>query len=161
MMEIKGKDYYSHSSLAFTLLCRWIMWTMTWGLPMMGFLILLISTVWSTCYWYKTSKKLKRQIKSRDHKVHFFTSTRFSVCLKGIIDIRGRFTEGFSVVIDAVNSTGGIAVPRLLDKLGVKYTPLFCEPNGIFPHNPEPIPENLSQICNELESGNYHLGIVV
>ena len=72
---------------------------MTWGLPMMGFLILLISTVWSTCYWYKTSKKLKRQIKSRDHKVHFFTSTRFSVCLKGIIDIRGRFTEGFSVVI--------------------------------------------------------------
>ena len=78
-----------------------------------------------------------------------------------LINIEAIKQKGFSVVIDAVNSTGGIAVPRLLDKLGVKYTPLFCEPNGIFPHNPEPIPENLSQICNELESGNYHLGIVV
>ncbi len=78
-----------------------------------------------------------------------------------LINVEAIKQKGFSVVIDAVNSTGGIAVPRLLDKLGVKYMPLFCEPNGIFPHNPEPIPENLSQICNELESGNYHLGIVV
>ncbi len=67
----------------------------------------------------------------------------------------------FNVIIDAVNSTGGIAVPRLLDRLGVRYHPMFCEPNGIFPHNPEPIPENLSQISNELAAGKYDLGIVV
>ena len=52
-------------------------------------------------------------------------------------------------------------VIRWLDKLGVSYNPLFCEPNGIFPHNPEPLPENLRQISSELETGNYDLGIVV
>jgi len=67
----------------------------------------------------------------------------------------------FKVVIDAVNSTGGIAIPKLLDKLGVSYEKLFCEPNGIFPHNPEPLPENLRQITNEITHGQYDLGIVV
>ncbi len=67
----------------------------------------------------------------------------------------------FKVIIDAVNSTGGIAVPKLLEKLGVEYTPLYCEPNGIFPHNPEPLPENLMTISGEIASGQYDLGIVV
>ena len=67
----------------------------------------------------------------------------------------------FKVVLDAVNSTGGIAVPALLQELGVEVKELYCEPNGNFPHNPEPLPENIQQICSELESGNYHLGIVV
>ncbi|MBV6639246.1 MAG: phosphoglucosamine mutase [Cyclobacteriaceae bacterium] len=78
-----------------------------------------------------------------------------------LVNVEAIKAREFNVVIDAVNSTGGIAVPRLLDKLGVKYHPLFCEPNGIFPHNPEPIPENLSQISNELAAGKYDLGIVV
>ncbi len=78
-----------------------------------------------------------------------------------LVNLEAIRERNFHVVIDAVNSTGGIAVPRLLDKLGVSYHPLFCEPNGIFPHNPEPIPENLSQICNELVAGKYDLGIVV
>lgn len=68
----------------------------------------------------------------------------------------------FSIVVDAVNSTGGISVPPLLRALGVKnIKEMYCEPHGHFPHNPEPLPENITAICNELADGNYHLGIIV
>jgi phosphomannomutase len=68
----------------------------------------------------------------------------------------------FSVVIDCVNSSGGIAIPRLLNALGVsKVKELYTEPNGQFPHNPEPLPEHLVNICSEIENGKYDLGIVV
>ena len=70
--------------------------------------------------------------------------------------------RNFKVVVDAVNSTGGIAVPKLLEALGVrKVECLFGEPNGHFPHNPEPLPENLGHIISKMEVGNYDLGIVV
>jgi phosphomannomutase len=78
-----------------------------------------------------------------------------------LVDANAIRSRGFKVVVDAVNSTGGIAVPKLLERLGVEYHAMFCEPNGQFPHNPEPLPENLRQICGELESGHYDLGIVV
>lgn len=67
----------------------------------------------------------------------------------------------FKVAVDAVNSSGGIAVPRLLKKLGCEVTELYCEPNGVFPHNPEPLPENITHICNELAGGDYDIGFVV
>jgi len=68
----------------------------------------------------------------------------------------------FHIVVDAVNSVGGIAIPALLKALGVKKIyELFCEPNGQFPHNPEPLPEHLNLICSEIEDGDYDLGIVV
>lgn len=68
----------------------------------------------------------------------------------------------FKVCIDAVNSTGGIAVPMLLEALGVTdIKKINCEPTGIFAHNPEPLPENLREISSELRKGNYDLGIVV
>ncbi|SFF18808.1 phosphoglucosamine mutase [Thermoflexibacter ruber] len=68
----------------------------------------------------------------------------------------------FYIVVDAVNSVGGIAIPALLKALGVKKIhELFCEPNGQFPHNPEPLPEHLNLICSEIEDGDYDLGIVV
>jgi phosphomannomutase len=68
----------------------------------------------------------------------------------------------FRIAVDAVNSTGGIAVPKLLDALGVRDIEcLNCEPNGKFPHNPEPLPENLSEISSKVESGDFNLGIVV
>lgn len=68
----------------------------------------------------------------------------------------------FSVAVDAVNSTGGIAVPRLLKALGVdRIKEIYCEPHGQFPHNPEPLPENLTHICTEMQKGQYDLGIVV
>jgi phosphomannomutase len=69
---------------------------------------------------------------------------------------------GFHVIVDAVNSTGGIAVPMLLDALGVKkITKLYCEPTGDFPHNPEPLPENLKVISEEAKKSGADLGIVV
>lgn len=79
-----------------------------------------------------------------------------------LIDTKAIAKRDFSVVIDCVNSTGGIALPSLLEKLGVKnITKLYCEPTGHFPHNPEPLPENLTQIANEMKHGKYDLGIVV
>ncbi len=70
--------------------------------------------------------------------------------------------KNFKVVVDAVNSSGGIAVPLLLEALGVKtVTKLYCDPTGHFPHNPEPLPENLTHISGEIEKGQYDLGIVV
>lgn len=66
-----------------------------------------------------------------------------------------------NVVIDAVNSTGGFMIPKLLEKLGVSYHKLYCEPNGIFPHNPEPLAENLSEISTQVINNGSHLGLVV
>ena len=67
-----------------------------------------------------------------------------------------------SIVVDAVNSSGGIAVPALLSALGVsKITKLYCEPTGNFPHNPEPLPEHLTDISNLLKSESHDMGIVV
>lgn len=69
---------------------------------------------------------------------------------------------GFKVVVDAVNSSGGIAVPKLLRALGVEeIKELNCEPTGQFAHNPEPLPENLRAISSEMQKGDYDLGIVV
>ncbi len=66
------------------------------------------------------------------------------------------------VVVDAVNSVGGIAIPRLLKALGVEdIIELNCEPSGQFAHNPEPIPENLTQISAKMKETGAHLGIVV
>jgi phosphomannomutase len=70
-------------------------------------------------------------------------------------------SKSYTVVVDAVNSTGGMAVPMLLKELGVSVKEMFCEPTGQFPHNPEPLPEHLGDICREIEKGKYDLGIVV
>lgn len=70
--------------------------------------------------------------------------------------------RNFRIALDCVNSTGGIAVPMLLEALGVTVVSKFyCEPDGHFPHNPEPLPENLAFISNEMAKGNHDLGIVV
>ncbi|HTE29940.1 MAG TPA: phosphoglucosamine mutase [Chryseolinea sp.] len=78
-----------------------------------------------------------------------------------LVDVEAIKSKGFKVVVDAVNSSGGIAVPPLLKALGVTVKELYCEPTGHFPHNPEPLPENLTDICRELQKGKYDLGIVV
>ena len=67
----------------------------------------------------------------------------------------------FKIVVDAVNSTGGIAVPNLLKKLDVNVVELYCEPNGEFPHNPEPLKENLTDLSNLVIKQKADLGIVV
>ena len=67
----------------------------------------------------------------------------------------------FKIVVDAVNSTGGIVIPKLLQKLNVETIELYCEPTGEFPHNPEPLKENLSDLSNLVVKENADLGIVV
>lgn len=67
----------------------------------------------------------------------------------------------FKVVVDGVNSTGGIAIPELLKRLGVECVELYCEPNGQFPHNPEPLKEHLTDISELVVKENAHCGIVV
>lgn len=68
----------------------------------------------------------------------------------------------FKIVVDCVNSTGGLVVPQLLKALGVEVVEgLFCDPTGDFPHNPEPLPQHLRDISLRLENGNFDLGIVV
>lgn len=79
-----------------------------------------------------------------------------------LVDKRAIQNAKFKIAIDAVNSTGGIAVPLLLKALGIKkIVPLYCEPNGKFPHNPEPLPEHLKKITSVVKKEKCHLGIVV
>ncbi len=79
-----------------------------------------------------------------------------------LVDTQAIKARNFKIVIDCVNSTGGIAVPQLLRALGVtEVEELFCAPNGRFPHNPEPLPEHLLTICHEVELQKADLGIVV
>ena len=79
-----------------------------------------------------------------------------------LVDVAAIKAKNFKVVVDAVNSVGGVVVPQLLKALGVKdVVELYCEPNGKFPHNPEPLPEHLQDICALVKKENAHLGICV
>ncbi|ATA72120.1 MULTISPECIES: phosphoglucosamine mutase [Capnocytophaga] len=78
-----------------------------------------------------------------------------------LVDVSAIKSKKFKVVVDAVNSTGGIAIPRLLEKLGVEVVKLYCEPNGHFPHNPEPLKEHLGDISAKVIAEKAHFGIVV
>ncbi len=78
------------------------------------------------------------------------------------VDINAIERANFKIVVDAVNSSGGIAVPKLLKALNCKTVKtIFCEPNGEFPHNPEPLPENIKELSNTVIKNNADLGIVV
>ena len=77
------------------------------------------------------------------------------VNVKAISDCR------FKVVVDAVNSTGGIAIPLLLERLGVEVVKIHCEPNGHFPHNPEPLKQHLTDLSKKVVSSNADFGIAV
>ena len=79
-----------------------------------------------------------------------------------LVDVAAIAKADFKVVIDCVNSTGGIFVPALLKALGVKTVhKLYCDPDGNFPHNPEPLPENLIVLSKEVLSKRADLGIAV
>ena len=70
-------------------------------------------------------------------------------------------TKKFKVVVDGVNSSGGIIIPNLLEQMGVEVVKLYCEPNGHFPHNPEPLKEHLGDICKLVVEEKADFGIVV
>ena len=85
-----------------------------------------------------------------------------SVLALKLVDVEAIRKAGFKVAVDAVNSVGGVILPKLLTQLGVKYKMLNGEPTGDFAHNPEPLEKNLSGIMNEMKAeGDYDLGIVV
>ena len=77
------------------------------------------------------------------------------------IDIGKIRARKFKVVLDCVNSAGGIIVPRLLEKLGCEIIPIHCEMTGIFGHTPEPIPENLTSLCTKVREQHADIGIAV
>ncbi|WP_421920811.1 phosphoglucosamine mutase [Marinifilum sp.] len=84
------------------------------------------------------------------------------VCQLDLVDVEAIKKANFSVAVDAVNSVGGTAIPGMLKALGVKnVVELYCEPNGQFPHNPEPLPENLTAIADVMKEGKADLGFVV
>ena len=78
-----------------------------------------------------------------------------------LADVESIKKAHFRVVVDSINSVGGIILPKLLDRLGVEYTLLNGEPNGDFAHNPEPLEKNLQGIMSEVRKGGYDMGIVV
>lgn len=84
------------------------------------------------------------------------------ICALPYVDIQAIHRANLTVVVDAVNSTGGIFVPALLRRLGVRnIEKLYCEPTGHFPHNPEPLPENLTEISKVMKEKKADVGIVV
>jgi phosphomannomutase len=78
-----------------------------------------------------------------------------------LVNVKAIEKAKFRVVVDGVNSTGGIAIPLLLERLGVDVIKLYCEPNGHFPHNPEPLKEHLSDLSEEVKKYKADFGIVV
>mgnify|MGYP001158943672 FL=1 len=78
-----------------------------------------------------------------------------------LVDVDAIQRAQFSVVVDGGKASGGVAVPMLLDKLGVKTTKIHCTPNGHFPHNPEPLREHLTDLTTAVLDSDAHLGIAV
>ena len=77
------------------------------------------------------------------------------------VDVESVKSSKFKVVVDAVNSSGGIYIPALLEAMGVEVVKLYCDPTGEFPHNPEPLPEHLHDLCSLVVASNADLGFVV
>ena len=107
---------------------------------------------------YKYGSKNIGEVKFNNQYIDTHTDLIINLPLVDADLIRSR---NFKVVVDAVNSTGGIAVPNLLNKLGVEVVKLYCDPNGEFPHNPEPLKENLTDLSKLVIKEQADFGIVV
>lgn len=102
-----------------------------------------------------------------DHLGHYTEDNTFdqrhidSVLALELVDRKAIADAHFKVIVDSINSVGGVILPKLLDALHVEYTFLNGEPTGDFAHNPEPLEKNLGGIMGEVTKGGYDLGIVV
>ncbi len=107
---------------------------------------------------YVTYDKLGQEIPDSS-----WTATHIeAVVAMPLVDTEAIGNAGLTVVVDGVNSVGGVVVPALLRALGVNNViELYCEPTGIFPHNPEPLPEHLTEISRMVKEGEADLGVVV
>ncbi len=101
--------------------------------------------------------ELGRVVKSVD-----FTDTHIEKVLAlPLVDAEAVRARKFKIVVDAVNSVGGVVIPRLLERLGCEVVRLNCEPTGEFAHNPEPLPENLGDVARAVVDHKADLGVVV
>jgi len=109
-------------------------------------------------YTFTTVDKLGKYIKNEDALAkHIEAVVNYS-----LVDVEAIKNANFKIVIDAINSSGAIAVPQLLEALGVtNYTVLNAEMHGNFAHNPEPLPENLRELSNEVNKQKADVGIAV
>ena len=97
------------------------------------------------------------QIEERD-----FTDQHLDAVLElPAVDVQAVRNAHFKVALDAVNSVGGIIMPRLLERMGVECICINCEPTGEFAHNPEPLPSNLTELCEAVKTSGADLGISV
>lgn len=98
------------------------------------------------------------QVTSNDYTQHHIDA----VLKLKLVDVAAIKAANFTIAIDCVNSVGGLVIPKLLEALGVKnIIPLFCKPDGQFPHNPEPLPEHLTEISKVTKEKKAHVGFVV
>lgn len=84
-----------------------------------------------------------------------------SVLALRLVDTQLVKSKTFKVVVDGINSVGGTIIPQLLERMGVEVIKLNCDPTGEFAHNPEPLKENLTEICNVVREQKADMGIVV
>jgi phosphomannomutase len=119
---------------------------------------IIISHTLNDQYSYVPVEKLGKQINLAGYeKIHID-----QVLALKLVNRKAIKKAGFRVVVDCVNSVGGMVIPQLLKALGVEVVyELYCEPNGLFPHNPEPLPENLQEISNLVKDKKADLGFVV
>ncbi|WP_025125783.1 phosphoglucosamine mutase [Myroides odoratimimus] len=96
-----------------------------------------------------------------EHKDNYMDIHIGEILKLKLVDVEAIRKRKFKVVVDAVNSSGGIIIPALLRKLGVEVVELYCDPTGHFPHNPEPLKEHLGDICALVKKENADFGIVV
>lgn len=102
------------------------------------------------------------QIGTITYDGNYFQKHIDSILALPLVNIEAIKAKKYKIVVDAVNSTGGIVVPQLLYALGVQeVVEIFCEPNGKFPHNPEPLPEHLGELSSEVKRSAAQLGIAV
>ena len=98
------------------------------------------------------------KITKKDDSIRLHIESVLSLELVNTEKIKSR---NLKIVVDAVNSTGGIIVPDFLKALNVEVVKLYCEPNGDFPHNPEPLKKNLTELSNKVLENNADLGIAI
>ncbi len=101
-------------------------------------------------------------IGSTINKINYLDEHILDIIKLDTVDINAIEKANFKIVVDAVNSSGGIAVPKLLKALNCRnIKTIYCEPNGQFPHNPEPLPENIKELSTTVVNNKADLGIVV
>lgn len=104
---------------------------------------------------------ISNNFKKSINENHYITKHIFESLALNFVDLESVEKRKLKIVVDAVNSSGSEIIPKLLETCGCDVVRLFCDSSGIFPHTPEPIPDNLSMLCNAVLEHNADLGIAI